>query len=172
MNKNMNNLKAGLLLGLFATICNLDLQAKSQCKDTVVVILNKYEDYKIKTDKDFDTGFYLNDTIYYCKNSKARKNGMSVSDAQSKGNLFTCKDKSFYKYFMFYTKDWKLVAEGFWDIEGFQKAYKEYYKNGNLKEEGMRNGDSKVNHWKYYDETGKLIKEEEYDEKGNLITNK
>lgn len=164
--------KIGLTLGILIILCSYSSQGKAICRDTVIVILNKYEDFKIKTDKAYDTGFYLNDTIYYCKNRKAKKNGISVSDAQSNGSLFTCKDKSSYKYFLFYTKDWKLIAEGFWDVEGFQKHYKEYYKAGKLKEEGYRNGDLKTRNWKYYDETGKLIKEEEYDEKGKLVSAK
>ena len=164
-------IKIGLILGVLI-ICNQTLQSKVSCRDTVIVILNKYEDFKIKTNNSFDEGFYLNDTIYYCKNRKAKKKGVSISEAQSNGSLFTCKDKSSYKYFLFYTKDWKLIAEGYWDVEGFQKQYKEYYKTGEIKEEGYRNGDSKVKGWKYYTEAGKLIKEEEYDEKGNLLSTK
>ncbi|HNW70610.1 MAG TPA: hypothetical protein PKI01_09425 [Bacteroidales bacterium] len=47
-------------------------------------------------------------------------------------------------------------------------TYKEYYSNGNIKEDGTKiqnitNGDYKQDGiWKYYDESGKLILEEEY----------
>ncbi|MBL7890217.1 MAG: hypothetical protein JNL24_11725 [Bacteroidia bacterium] len=61
------------------------------------------------------------------------------------------------------------IAEGTWDLEGFQGGCKEYYKNGKLKNEGFRNGDFKQGKWKYYNEQGEFIKEEEYDEKGDLV---
>lgn len=58
------------------------------------------------------------------------------------------------------------------DINYVKKATPTIVIEGKLKEEGFRNGDWKIKTWKYYSETGKLIKEEEYDDKGNLLNTK
>jgi antitoxin component YwqK of YwqJK toxin-antitoxin module len=141
-----------------------------RCSDTVTVKFNKYEDFATKITTAVESGYYLNDTIYYCRNRKAKKNGITTLEAQRIGKLFTCNTKNYYKFFRFYTSGWDLIAEGYWDAEGFQGIYREFYKSGKLKEEGSRNGELKTGHWKFYDESGKLVKEELHDERGNLIT--
>lgn len=168
----MKNIILILVLGIFANRLNVHAQDAIKCKDTITVFFTKHEDFKKKIEKAYNYGYYLNDTIYYIKNKKAKRTGKPVLDAFNNGKFYNCSNKSKFKFFQFYTKERKLIAEGFWDLEGFQGLYREYYKTGQLQEEGYRNGDWKIKMWKYYDESGKLIKEDEYDEKGSLLSTK
>ena len=142
---------------------------KNICVDTAFVIFKKYTDYNKQTlARNFLDSHYLNDTLYYYKNKEIKKRAQPMGKAYG-ATFDVCRGKS---YFFFYTKRGKLIAEGNWHIEGFVGSYKEYYKNGNPKLDGFYSGDLKIKLWKYYNESGKLIKEEEYDEKGNLLPSK
>lgn len=146
---------------------SFSLDKGTKCVDTAIVILKKHSDYSHHNlAHNFFDAYYLNDTLYYYNTRKIRKKAISLRKEYDSGRFDICRNKS---YFFFYTKEGRLIAEGFWNIEGFEGLSKEYHKNGQLKEEGAYNGDTKINQWSYYDESGKLIKTEKYDEKGNLV---
>lgn len=147
---------------------NIKSQNKARCVDTIIAVFENYDAYHKLIEKGFFKAYYLNDTIYFYKNRAALKRGMRAMDAYTKGILNLCKDKP---YFVFCNKKARRIAEGLWDIEGFHGMYKEYYKDGKLKESGTYNGDAKEKIWTYYSEEGKAIKEEVY-ESGKLLSSK
>lgn len=153
---------------LFVITTNAQNTPAIKCKDTLTVFFNKYENFQKKIEKEYNSGYYLNDTIYYTSNKRAMKNGMTMSEALKKSVFYNCSNQTKFKYSQFYTKGGKMIAEGTWNIEGFQGQYKEYHKSGKLKMDGFKNGDLKIKNWKYFDEAGKLVKQEEYDQEGNL----
>ncbi|MBI2271132.1 MAG: hypothetical protein HYU69_12370 [Bacteroidetes bacterium] len=168
----VKSIKKNALLLLLIVITSSSKAQKGKdilkCADTVIVIFNKYEDFKKPFVRDLYKGYYLNDTIYFVKNKKAKKYGVSALDACNGVKLNICRDKT---YFKFYDKKELKIAEGNWYIEGFVGAYKEYYKSGRIKESGTYNGDAKEKAWTYYNEEGKAIKEEVY-ESGKLLSSK
>lgn len=163
----MSSSKFLIIIICLLSFNSFSLDKGTNCVDTAIVILKKYSDYSHHNlAHNFFDAYYLNDTLFYYNNRKIRKKATSLKKEYDSGKFDICRNKS---YFLFYTKDGRLIAEGFWNIEGFDGLSKEYYKNRKLKEEGTYNGALKINKWSYYDESGKLVRTEKYDEKGNLI---
>lgn len=157
---------------LFFNLCLLNsfsANEQKNCIDTAVVLLKKHKDYSPQLlARNFLSSYYFRDTLFYDPSKKIKKKAQPTNKAY--GTVFdVCRNKS---YFIIRTNKGKPIAEGYWLIEYFSGQYKEFYKNGNLKFEGFYLGDLKIKNWKYYNESGKLIKEEVHDEKGNVTSTK
>lgn len=67
----------------------------------------------------------------------------------------------FGKYFIFQTRSGIRVAEGRWFVESFVGPYKEYHKNGIIKQEGTFSTDTarkQIGIWRYYSKKGVMYK--------------
>ncbi|MBS1635423.1 MAG: hypothetical protein JST26_05825 [Bacteroidetes bacterium] len=135
------------------------------CRDTIIVFI-KNSNYLKNLSKNFDKGRYKNDTVYFVRKGKVAKTSIDVLTAFNKSAFYSCKDKSKFKYSMFYNVKGKLIAETIWKLEGFLGSYREYYENGKLKVSGEYNGDQKTGIWREYDVNGNVIKEKNYNTPG------
>lgn len=131
---------------------------KENCIDTLVVVFKKYSHYDRSSLANLYTNSYcVGDSLFFYNKLHAKKT-LSYLAVQ---NQYICDEKT-PTYTIFVTKKNKLIAEGYWNIEIFFGKYKEYYKTGKIKTEGVYKNGFKINIWKYYNDDGKLIKEEHY----------
>ncbi len=118
----------------------------SQVVDTVIVI-NESFSYMLQRNKPLSMKI-KNDTILITKHTTSESLHKSW-DILNKSPYCIIKDKK-----------GRVIEKGIWFGEAFNGAYEAYYKNGILKCKGNLNNNNKQGKWLYYDEKGKLIKEE------------
>jgi len=105
----------------------------------------------------------INDTVYYVKYSIDIGNkviGLSDEEIFNYDSIYLAKLSNL-PFCIINDKKGNKMIECFWSGEYYDKEYKEYYKNGNLKISGQY-GSNKAGTWYYYRRNGKLKKIEEY----------
>lgn len=135
------------------------LELYPQCSDTIVCTpgMNKMLWANLSRNK---TQYFVDDVPVSLANYKRIQliHDSVVNYIETKSKL-GC-------YFIILDEDSLKYEEGYLFSECSKGPYKEYYKNGRLKEDGCYSGticNKKVGIWNYYDIDGKILKREEYD---------
>lgn len=146
---------------------SVSTQSNKSCLDTATVYLKNEKCFNDRMGVAFLNSYYCEKRFYFYTNKWIKKNCQPTEILYGSKKINICKNST---YFLFKTKAGSLIAEGNWNIEYFSGFYKDYYPNGNIKSEGEKFSDCKVNKWNYYNAEGKRIREEIYDEMGILIS--
>jgi antitoxin component YwqK of YwqJK toxin-antitoxin module len=128
-------------------------------------LLVYYENGNLKSQVEYVKGGTRRWTDYYSSGNK------EFEEEFNKG-------LDYYLYMRFYYESGqpKILFE-LTDLKQKTYSYREYYENGRVKEEGQKFFNPSLNDypmagtWKYYDEQGKLIMEEDY-ERGQLVSDR
>lgn len=145
-----------LLMLIFGLTLNLNAQKNNE--DTLFVFLKNYDDFFTNLEAKLQNSYLLEDSLFLYKTYFIKKNGILFFKAR-RYNIESVMGEA---YCLFYTKKGLLIAEGAWSFEVFHGNYIEYHENGIKKIEGVFQSGKKIGIWNYYDEEGKLIKEENY----------
>lgn len=134
----MKILNIGLILAFIFLIYN-------PCKgsnDTLIIQVPKF-----KVQEKFRSLYFykVRDTI----NTTKFKSQFSL---QERTDAITSIKKS--NFAIFIDSKSRVIESGSWDYENFNGTYKSYYKNGNLKLEGIYLYGQKINEWTYYKKSG------------------
>jgi len=127
--------------------------------DTVIAVY--YKKFREDNNSNKFTFIFKRDTLTIGKKARNRAHLNLIANRQldsmgvSEGKL----------YFKFYNKRMKLLFEGTWLLEYFEGPYKSYYRNGNIKLEGIYDLGWRVGEWKRYSRKGELIDTKEFFEK-------
>lgn len=161
-------MKAGKLdFILFVSLLN-PILVNSQIEhntDTLFCVFNDYDDY-LNKDALLSKSYLVGDSLLFYK-PKAVSHPLIFSQARDTGNPIVSGNS----YCIFKIKDEKKIAEGYWSFEVFYGYVREYFTNGETKSEGFYIGGLKDQLWKYYSDSGVLIKEELF-RTGELISSK
>ncbi len=134
---------------------NFSLVAFSQCTDTVhyVPSVNKIVNSDCKITKE---GHSINDFIV---DEDSYRKFTRMKDSINRNRL---QKERYGCYIILFDNDSIKLEEGHFFSECYKGLYKNYHKNGNIKEEGEFSKSkycAKTGRWLYYNESGNLIRE-------------